>query len=235
MRRLAAVLLLVFIGLSSRVFATAQEGDILVLRGKQYFIFTNPLELYLDSHPGLLPKTNVWSSALWRGYVATWEIKEGRLLLTDVAMLQSVTKPGESELSTELRSVMQQVFPDQKAVIAEWFTGHIIVPTGKLRKYVHMGYASLYSKYIILRVERGVVIREWMANAKDFIRFREAQFAAFKKTAEYRKVRAEMIAEDAGKPDKMSAAEMEQFLREYYSPKYMAMVFPTPPESKDAK
>jgi hypothetical protein len=52
--------------LAPPVFATGQRGDILVLNGKEYSIFTNPLRPYLDENPGRLPKSNIISTSLWR-------------------------------------------------------------------------------------------------------------------------------------------------------------------------
>jgi hypothetical protein len=214
---------LVITGCSVLAFATAQQGDKLLVDGKSYEIFTNPLEPYLEEHPGKLPKSEVVSTALWRGYVATWEVKDHKLLLMDVGILKSVPEKSGSGFSTELTSVMEQIFPGKKEVFAEWYSGNIIIPDGKLVHYVHMGYASTYSKYILLRVEKGAVTRQWKTDAEGYIKFRDAQFEAFKKTEEYRKALAETSKEGS-----MSPKENEEFLREYYSARYMAMIFDAP-------
>ena len=204
------------------VFATAQQGDVLVLDGNQYFIYTNPLGAFLQKYPEKLPKSNVTSTSLWRGYVATWEVKNDRLMLTDVEILYAISKPGESGFSTKLRSVMSQMFPGQKEILADWYAGHDIIPNGKLVNYVHMGYASTYENYILLRVEKGLVTRKWKADAADFIKFRDAQFAAYKKTEEYRQA-VEETNQEGGNPK-----QNEEFLREFYSGKYMSMIFDEP-------
>src|SRR5256885_10172569 len=121
------------------VFATGQRGDILFLDGKKHFIFTNPLSPFLDKNPEKLPESKIVSTSLWRGYVATWEVRNDRLVLIDVGMLRSD--------SDDLRSVMSEMFPSQKDVLADWYSGHVIIPNGKLLNYVHMGYASTYKKY----------------------------------------------------------------------------------------
>jgi hypothetical protein len=200
--------------------ATAQRSDNLRIDGKEYAIFTNPLEPYLRENPDKLPKSEVVSTNLWRGYVATWEVKNQALLLADVEILQSVSKPGESGFLTELKSVIGQMFPGEKEVMARWFSGNIIVPDGKLVQYVHMGYASTYEKYILLRVEKGAVTRQRKTDVEGFIKFRDAQFKAYKKTEEYRKALAETSKEGG-----MSQKENEEFLRQYYSERYMSMIF----------
>src|SRR6267154_322237 len=226
-KAIATALFLVVMSFSFFAFATAQQGDVLVLKGKQYFIYTNPLRVFLEQNPGKLPKSDVVSSSNWRGYVATWGVKDDRLVLTDVGVLQAVTKPGESGFSTELHSAMSDFFPGQKQVVASWFTGHIIIPRGKVVNYVHMGHASTYENYIILRVEKGVVTRNWTANTASFIRFRDSQFAAYKKTEEYRTALVE-TAKEANKSEGLSAKKNEEFLREFYSETYLSMIFDKP-------
>ena len=206
------------------VFATAQEGDILILDGKKYSIYTNPLEPFLRKNPEKLPKPEVISTANWRGYIATWEVKNDRLVLVDVEMRHAITKHGERDFSTELRSVMSEMFPGQKEILADWFSGHVIIPNGDLVQYVHMGYASTYEKYILLRVERGLVTRKWEADTAGFIKFRDAQFAAYKKTEEYRQA-----LERTSKGGSRNSMQNEEFLREYYSERYMSMIFDEQP------
>jgi hypothetical protein len=219
---IATFLFIAVIAFPLFLYATAQQGDILFLNGKKYFIYTNPLRAFLDKNPGKLPKSDAISSSNWRGYVATWGVKDDRFVLTDVGILRSNNKPGEAGLSTELHSAMSEMFPAQKEVVADWFTGHVIVPDGKLVNYVHMGYASTYEKYIILKVKNGIVIRNWTADTAAFIKFRDAQFASYKKTDEFR-IALKQIHREARKQD-----EEEEFLREFYSETYMSMIFDEP-------
>jgi hypothetical protein len=83
-----------------------------------------------------------------------------------------------------------------------------------------MGYASTYEKYIVLRIEKGSVTRKWETDTQEFIKFRDSQFALFKNTKEYRKALA-----DSAKEGGMSPEENEEFLREFYSERYMSMIF----------
>lgn len=216
-------LALVIAGCAVYVFATGQYGDKLRLDGKSYEIFTNPLKQYLKENPDKLPKSNTYSTALWRGYVASWEVKNQVLLLVDVEILQPVKDTGATGSSSEFGSVMAQMFPGEKEVVARWFSGNIIIPDGKLVHYVHMGYGSTYEKYILLRVEKGAVTRQWKTDTEGFVKFRDAQFEAYKKTDEYRKALAETSKEGG-----MSPRENEEFLREFYSEQYLSMIFDSP-------
>ena len=60
--------------------------------------------------------------------------------------------PTESEAS---KSVLKALFGDDASRVATWFTGHLIVPTGEIVNYVHMGYGSTYSSYIVVTVVPG--------------------------------------------------------------------------------
>jgi len=219
------VVLFATLSLSLLVFATAQEGDVLLLDGKEYVIHTNPLEPFLAKNPGKLPKSNVIiSTSNWRGYFATWEVKNDQLLLKDIRIL--VAKEGGLRSGTERRSVLSQVFPGRSDIFADWFTGNIIIPDGKLVEYVHMGYASTYDSYIILSVEGGVLARRWKANKAAFEEFRDSQFAAFKKTAEYQSA----LAEATSGTSPLNPREAEEFIRQFYAGKYMSRIFDAPKE-----
>lgn len=208
-------------------FPTAQVGDILIMDGKQYEIQTNPLSTFLEQNPGRMPKSNVISTSNWRGYIATWELKDGQLLLQDVTI-----SVGGSGLETEQRSVIAQVFPQKPPVVAEWFTGNLIIPSGRLKSYVHMGYASTYDNYIIVTIQEGIMLRRWKANRSTFAKFRSSQFAEFQKTSEYQ---AAMKETTSGK-DPMNAADANEFIRQYYSEQYMSRVFkPVSGKSKAQK
>ena len=77
------------------------------------------------------------STACWREYVGSWEIKDERLFLTDVT--------GRLELSGE------------DPLFADWFSGALRIPRGKQLQYIHMGFESVYEYDLIIYVENGVV------------------------------------------------------------------------------
>jgi hypothetical protein len=77
------------------------------------------------------------STACWRGYVGTWQVRDGRLFL--VALAGSYALIGSEPL------------------FADWFTGVLRVPAGRELEDVHMGFGSVYEEELHLRVEEGVV------------------------------------------------------------------------------
>jgi hypothetical protein len=228
MRKVFAVLLafsLLFV--AELTFATAQAPDVLILDGKKYSVYTNPLAHWIEENPNRIPKPNVTSTGLWRGYIATFTVKEHGLYLTNIEILNEKAKS-----AWDMVSVMDKVFPNQKDVLADWFTGNMIIPDGKLVKYLHMGYASIYEKYLILRVEHGVVVRQAKLDTRAFLQFRDEQFLKFKQTEQYRKAFEEAQKESQKDGMKSDPKQDEEFLREFYSAEYMSMIFPEAPDSK---
>ncbi len=81
------------------------------------------------------------STACWRRYVGTWEVRGGRLYLTGVVGCY------------EMRGA--------EPILAEWFSGLLHIPRGELLKYIHMGFESVYEQDLYVRIEGGVVVESW--------------------------------------------------------------------------
>jgi len=64
---------------------TAQETDRILIDGVQHELFTNPLEMYRETYRrDIVFFQDHPNTACWRGYVAEWEIVEGKLFLLKV-------------------------------------------------------------------------------------------------------------------------------------------------------
>ncbi len=207
-------------------YGTAQESDLLVLNGKEREILTNPLETFLREHPEKRPSSDVQLTSLWRGYIAVWNIDDDRLSLVDVAV-RRIRVGDEDSWLMETESVLSAVFPGQDSVPATWYTGYLIVPDGKRIEYVHMGYGSLYKRYIVLTVRKGTVTQREQLKARGFREFREKQFESFKETVEYR----DELAKLQDGRDR-SREELEDFLFDYLSEQYTNMIFDSESERR---
>ena len=76
-----------------RIDMTAQVPDVLEFEGKRRFLYTNPLDaLPRDRVPAFIAN----NSANWRGYIAHWEIKDGKLTFLDIAA-EACRLPAEEE------------------------------------------------------------------------------------------------------------------------------------------
>ena len=123
---------------------TAQAGDILKFEGKTYSIASEPLYDYLNQKGVEFISLN---TACWRGYIATWKIKNDKLFLIELEAYSE----DHNEVDLDF------LFPGKNEVFAEWFTGEIRVPHGKLLQYFHIGYESIYEKETYLYFKKGVL------------------------------------------------------------------------------
>ncbi len=127
---------------------TAQIAERLVFEGRELALLANPLTDFFEQG-GINPGFQSTSTALWRGYVGTWEIVADRLYLV---ALKGVLESGED---ANLESVFPG-YPDR--VFAHWFSGTLRIPQGKQLEYVHMGYGSKYEQDLLLKLRNGVVV-----------------------------------------------------------------------------
>ena len=152
-RRVSLLLALFFIACQAK--ATAQIPDEILVDGRVEMLFSEPLNAYL-ARPGNLAKLKPYfakqrCSGSWRGYKAKWQVRDGRLYLTELD-----TDPcGDHPKSVPLESLFMF---EAKPVLASWYTGPLVVPQGRMVGYVHMGYESSYERYIVFLVKEGVVV-----------------------------------------------------------------------------
>jgi hypothetical protein len=163
---------------TSETYATGQEPDILIFKGKRYSLYTNPLDGYFRKYPDKKPKSDIISTGNWRGYVATFELIDSTLFLRDIVI----------ETNDSKKSVMNEVFPGQSAVAIEWFNGLLTAPYGQLLKYVHMGYGSTFENYLIFEIRLGQLTKVKDFKYEEYVKFKDKQFELFKETEDYKKI-----------------------------------------------
>lgn len=81
----------------------------------------------------------IFSTACWRQYVGTWEIRDGRFYL--VALTGRYVLVGKEPL------------------FADWFSGTLRIPKGEVVEYVHMGFGSVFEQEIHVKVKHGIVTK----------------------------------------------------------------------------
>ncbi len=200
--------------ISLNVFATAQYPDKIIYKGKEYSLYSNPLESYFEKNPDKRPKGGIMSTALWRGYVATFEVKGSQLFLKDIEIQYNDTASKES-YPFKWRSVINEVFPGNEQVKIDWLTGLLVIPHGKLVNYVHMGYGSTYKNYILLEIDKGNLKNDKRFNYKEYEKFKEKQFQVFKQTDEYRKIKADLQKD--GNSDEFIDSFLKSYVIQYTS------------------
>lgn len=194
--------------------ATAQIPDDIVVEGQHFALTTLPLSGYLQQRNDFLPADVSISSANWRGYVASWEISEDALYLVDV----TVETFDQQTRKSQRASVRPKLFPGATRVLAQWYSGVLLIPDGKLVDYVHMGFGSTYDHYRIFRIESGRVTESLSLSQAEFERYRDRKFAAFQQTDEYAKALQD-LRKDASE---LSPQAQESFLKSFYAETYLA-------------
>lgn len=158
-----ALIIIALLHLSpAAVFATGQQPDVLIYKGKSYDLFANPLEEFYKARknrPLFRVKPNVISTGNWRGYVATWAIENGFLYLVKIDAWICRDWNEKSCRKVELSKLFGSRVRSGK-VKANWFSGDLRMPDGKLLQYVHMGYGSVYERELIVSVESGRIVKE---------------------------------------------------------------------------
>jgi hypothetical protein len=173
---------------------TAQRPDRLIYEGDALRLFANPLEAYWPTI-GWRPLFVFESTANWRCYVATWEIRsdtlvlielagvvladsKGQMLTSDRPFIENIHRPEDHEASEVRQLGLSDLFPNRPAgVVATWFSGELHVPQGDRLHAVHMGYQSIFERNLVFVVEEGRVLRQEVINTGDVWRRQKAEAA----------------------------------------------------------
>lgn len=153
----------------------------LVDEGTSQILFSTPLSGWFprDSDPPQYLRYRVaqnliqTSTACWRGYVGTWEIRNEELFLTK---LESNYKQDEFPEVLGQKVDFADFLPkaSQLPLKATWFTGTLRVPMGEMIQYVHMGFGSIYEQTKFIEVKKGRITSRRVVNNALNIRTRSA-------------------------------------------------------------
>ena len=148
--------LLLLVAFAAPAHATRQVEEELVIDGRCHRMQATPLEDFLDTLDPRPELTDSMCTACWRGYLGTWILEDRTLKLL------SLRWPGFGRDDDDTPIPLTKLFPNAKASVpATWFTGVLRVAQGRMWRYVHMGFATLYERDLYMRVEKGKVVRQW--------------------------------------------------------------------------
>ena len=136
--------------------ATAQIPDLIVVDGQRQPLFFPPAVDWAQVHqqaPAVAPKGG-GCTASWRGYQAIWTVEDQRLYLSRIN--ENPCSSGEKD---EIAL--------QPPVFAGWVSRQLLLPQGERLRYVHMGFESVYERYLLLTVEKGRVVKQTLCDPKD--------------------------------------------------------------------
>lgn len=126
---------------------TDQVTEILVVQGEELWMCSDPLETYFVS-AGIKSPFKWQETCCWRGYVGTWAIENDRLYLKSVE--------GRTAHGTPI--TLANLFPGHRdRVFADWYSGEIRCPAGKLLEARSMGWPSVYERDRFFSIKAGVV------------------------------------------------------------------------------
>lgn len=123
---------------------TAQAHEILIYEGERSSMAYCPD--FPKDHPEICESSDedgggiLQSTACWRGYIGTWEIKDDHFFLNSLRGRYKVRAPD--------------------GIHALWFTGVLRIPRGELLQYVHMGFGSVYESELHVEIEEGIVVKK---------------------------------------------------------------------------
>lgn len=127
---------------------TAQFYETLYYKWEETRMATEPLTPYLLTRDDI--KFASICSGCWRWYEGQWEITENKLYL--------IWLKGDTEDLVPVN--LSYLFPGQKKVFANWFSGEIRIPQWDMLKYEHIGYASIFERDVILVFNEGILMEE---------------------------------------------------------------------------
>jgi hypothetical protein len=169
-------------------YATVQIPDKIIINGeKQNLNYRYPLEKFFEKNYEKKPRPS--SSALWRGYIGTFEVIENQLYVIDIEIRES---------SFKLKSIMNEIFPNQQKVKVEWFSGLLLVTYGELIN----DKCICYEKYSLFEINVGDIIKERNFKAKEFNIFKERQFLKFKQTEKYNEIKESLNGSNSNEESK---------------------------------
>jgi hypothetical protein len=178
------IVFLLFITQGLYLFATAQVPDVLIYNEKEYALTVNPMETYFKKYPEKRPRMP--HTALWRGYVATFEIIHNELWVIDIKKYESEMINGK--YNSKYVSIINECLNGKDRMKIDWYNGLLVLPQGELVEYVHMGYGSTYEYYKLIEIENGNYIKEFNLNYEQYDRYRDAQYELYKKTKNYEEI-----------------------------------------------
>lgn len=179
------ILLALIIFLSINASASIQIPDTIYFNNKAYpnnSVYF--LREYFDKYPEKMPDPIVFSTNLYRGYVASVEIRKGKLYLKSMYMDIDYN-----------RDVYGDVAGDLYGLEIDWFDGMIILPTGRrytdtlkgifLNDHYSLHTREYYSRYAILLFKEGKLTHGVEVNSVVYDQYMDAYFEEYKRKDDY--------------------------------------------------
>ncbi|MEG1026478.1 MAG: hypothetical protein RSF34_18535 [Flavobacterium sp.] len=170
---------------------TTQIKDSLLFDNKEYSLNTVLLDDYFKIFPEkhISPKHLI--TALWRGYIATFEIVSGKLFVKKIEILS------DGKFNFELFKEFNYEKP------CEWYSGFIRIDEFRGEFDDEKNTEATYE---FLEIKNGNLKSKLCLNFADFIKFKNSLYNKFKQTEEYNDQYLRW------KPSELSEEEIEEYI-----------------------
>jgi len=134
---------------------TDQVREKLIYKRRTYRIIEEPLDRYLVKNKIKSP-FDFQNTGCWRCYEGTWKVKYNKLYL---AKLEAFTDEFKNKVGVDF------LFPGQKEVFAEWYSGVIRLPIEK-EEYLPYSIACFSEDGLFLKFKKGVLVSSKLITEK---------------------------------------------------------------------
>lgn len=178
---------------ASTALATTQIPDKIYFEGDSYNLSNqSPIRFFFRDHPEKKPKEGLWSTNLYRGYVATYEIRNNSLYLKDLRV-QLLEDPSE----IVWKSVKDKVVPSAEELLLDSFTG-----------ILELSYSNNRT-FILLEVKQGKITGKRSFTNQQFEAYKDKLFQLFKQTDAYNQK-----LDQFKKYNSLNQTEIDYFIRQ---------------------
>jgi len=142
---------------------TAQTPERIILDGRPRSLFADPLYRLTARCRLDLSRPDHRSTANYRGYIGTWEIRDGRLYLVHLAWETwgSGGQDGEMTVAeTTQRKLFRAAQVEGFPILAHWFNGRLRIALGRRLIYSHHGWSSWFERERVIHFRAGEIVRD---------------------------------------------------------------------------
>lgn len=146
---------------------TAQISESLLYDGIYYRLFGEPLRSWLSERRNRHIRFQYTNTACSRAYIGKWEIVNERLYLVGIV----------AHFENGDKVTLAELFPESSdKLFADWFTGGVRCPIGKMISYVHSGFSRTYEKDLVLFFKEGVLVRQELIENNNSLNMRREPY-----------------------------------------------------------
>ena len=129
-----------------------QFREQITINGQHYETESEPLKVYEEEINKRFKGKNT-NTALWRGYVGTWDLDFGRLFLTSI----KVANDSSGNVLKEVSYI--SIFDTTDRIFAHWFSGEIMIPKGAVIMFYF--YENIFQTNSYYIFKHGILVEHY--------------------------------------------------------------------------